>query len=170
MADELLDLVNKKDEVIGEVWKSAAHKDPTLIHREVSVLLFNKEGETLLQQRGMKKLINPGQWQIAACGHIGKGEEPLEAAKRETEEEMSIKVEPIFAYKYFKTSKDRESRFFYVYYAFIPKDTKIVMNDNEVMAAKWLKLSDIGEFIAKNNFGTDSYKELVYLIDKLKLS
>ena len=53
--DELLDLVNEKDEVIGEVWKSVAHKDPTKIHREVAIVVFNNKSEVLLQQRSFKK-------------------------------------------------------------------------------------------------------------------
>ena len=49
--DELLDLVNEKDVVIGTVLKSEAHKDPTKIHRQVDLVIFNDKGEVLLQQR-----------------------------------------------------------------------------------------------------------------------
>jgi len=48
MQDELIDLVNEKDEIIGTVWKSQAHKDPKLIHREVGIAIFNTDGCVLL--------------------------------------------------------------------------------------------------------------------------
>ena len=43
--DELLDLVNEDDEVIGTVWKSKAHKDPSKIHREVAIVIVNNKEE-----------------------------------------------------------------------------------------------------------------------------
>ena len=49
MADELLDLVNEDDDIIGEVWKSTAHKDPKLIHREISVIISYTKNKVLFQ-------------------------------------------------------------------------------------------------------------------------
>ena len=90
--DELLDLVNEKDEVIGEVWTSVAHKDPTKIHREVAIVVFNNKSEVLLQQRSFKKSHDPGEWKLTAAGHVGKGEDPKDAAIRELEEELGLKT------------------------------------------------------------------------------
>lgn len=92
--DELLDLVNEKDEVIGEVWKSEAHRDPAKFHREVAIVVFNNKREVLLQQRSFKKSHDPGQWKITAAGHVGKGEKPEDAVKRELEEELGLKIVP----------------------------------------------------------------------------
>ena len=88
--DELLDLVNEKDEIIGEVWKSEAHKNPSKIHREVVIAVFNKKGDVLLQKRSINKEYHPGRWAITA-GHVGKGEVPGDAAKRELFEELGWK-------------------------------------------------------------------------------
>lgn len=57
MDDELLDLVDDHDVVVGGVWKSKAHQDPTLIHREVAVIVFSNKKEVLLQQRSQKKSV-----------------------------------------------------------------------------------------------------------------
>ena len=96
MKDELLDLVDESDKVIGTVWKSQAHKDPKLLHREVAIIVFNDKREVLLQQRSLNKSSDPGEWKLTAAGHIGAGEAPLVAAKRELKEEMGIDLEPNF--------------------------------------------------------------------------
>ena len=86
--DELLDLVNEKDEVIGEVWKSEANSNPKLIHREILVYVFDDQNRMLLQQRSFTKKVYPGQWAETCAGHIGKGEKPKIAAYRELSEEF----------------------------------------------------------------------------------
>src|SRR3989344_5920035 len=93
--DELLDLVNEEDEVIGTVWRSEAHKNPSKIHREIAVAVFNHKGEVLIQQRSMKKTNDPGEWKITAAGHVASGENPKDSAEREVLEELGIKVKPI---------------------------------------------------------------------------
>ena len=109
--DELLDLVNEKDEVIGEVWKSVAHKDPTKIHREVAIVVFNNKSEVLLQQRSFKKSHDPGEWKLTAAGHVGKGEDPKDAAIRELEEELGLKTTLKYFGKKFLTYKKRKRGF-----------------------------------------------------------
>jgi len=81
--DELLDLVNEKEDVIGTVWKSEAHMDPSKIHREVTIAVFNNKNEILLQRRSMNKVNDPGCWKITAAGHVGMNEDPKHAVKRE---------------------------------------------------------------------------------------
>lgn len=97
--DELLDLVNENNEIIGEVWKSKANNDPKLIHREILVYLFDKENRLLMQQRSFKKKVYPGVWAETASGHVGKGEDPEAAAHRELIEEMGFDTELKFFIK-----------------------------------------------------------------------
>src|SRR3989344_3250763 len=99
--DELLDLVNKKDEVIGTVWKSEAHKNPKLIHREIAVAVFNQNGEVLLQRRSLNKSKGPGKWQITVAGHVSAGEDPRDAVAREVYEELGFKIKPVYFTKEF---------------------------------------------------------------------
>jgi isopentenyl-diphosphate delta-isomerase len=68
--DELLDLVDKNDNIIGSVLRSAAHTNTTFIHREILVYIFNAKGEVLLQQRGSNKKVNPSIWVESCAGHV----------------------------------------------------------------------------------------------------
>ena len=48
-------LVNEKDEQTGIMEKMEAHQK-ALLHRAVSVFIFNDKGQMLLQQRAAKKI------------------------------------------------------------------------------------------------------------------
>ena len=90
--DELLDLVNEKDEVIGEVWRSQTIGHPELIFREVGILIHDNKNRLLLQRRSFNKKAYPGHWIISAGGHVGKGGNPEDEAHKELREEMGIDV------------------------------------------------------------------------------
>jgi len=113
-----------KDEVVGTVRRSEAHKDSSKIHREVAILLFTKDGRVLLEERSFKKDHEPGAWRIPA-GHILSGEDPENMAKKEVFEELGIKINPVFYGKKFSISEGRESRFFWIYYAILNENIKI---------------------------------------------
>ena len=90
MVDEILDIVDEKDRVIGQAPRAVCHTDPSKIHRAVHVFVFNRTGELLLQLRGYGKRIQPGKWDISAGGHMAAGEGYDEAAARELEEELGV--------------------------------------------------------------------------------
>ena len=90
--DELLDLVNEKDEVIGEIWRSEIKGNPNSIHREIAILICDKNSRLLLQQRSLKKKSNPGIWTISCVGHILKGDQPEATAHSELKEELGFDI------------------------------------------------------------------------------
>jgi isopentenyldiphosphate isomerase len=150
MEDELLDLVNESDEVIGTVWKSLAHKNPKLIHREVNMAIFNKNNKVLLQQRSMNK-SHPGAWKITATGHVKAGENPIDAAKRELSEELGINIELLYYKKIFK-STDTESKFYWIYYALIPDEPVTKLDYYEVMDSAWVNIKDLEIFSKTHDY------------------
>lgn len=67
-----------------------------LIMGNAHIWFWKSDGQNvdiLLQKRSLTKPNKPGWFHISAGGHINVGETPLEAALRETEEEMGIKIE-----------------------------------------------------------------------------
>ena len=128
--DELLDLVNENDEVIGEVWKSKANSDPKFIHREISVYIFDKDDRLLMGQRSFAKKVYPGVWSESAAGHVGKGEDPEIAAHRELQEEMGFDTELKFLKKVI-SKYPNETHFTYCY-AGSYSNEKIVFQKEEI--------------------------------------
>lgn len=103
--DELFDLVNESDQVIGQVSRGAAHRDPTLIHRSVQVLVFARDGRLLLQKRSSGKDLFPGYFCASACGHVDAGEDYDTTARREAREELGVNLQPRFVAKTFVRSE-----------------------------------------------------------------
>ncbi len=81
-ADEIFDVVNDRDEVIGQRTRGEVHR-LGLKHRAVHVLVFNRRGELFLQKRSMKKDTFPGAWDSSAAGHLNQGEDYDACAIRE---------------------------------------------------------------------------------------
>lgn len=95
---ELVIVVNNEDAIIDYVPRKEAH-DKKLLHRTISVLVFNDKRQVMLQKRSMKKDSNPGKWSNATGGHVGKDESYDQAAQREVQEELKISNEPEFIKK-----------------------------------------------------------------------
>src|SRR5882672_5256457 len=88
-SDEIFDVVNDRDEVIGREIRAKVHQ-LGLKHRAVHVLVFNRRGELFLQKRSMKKDTFPGAWDSSASGHLDAGEEYDACAVREVREELGL--------------------------------------------------------------------------------
>ena len=88
--NEILDLVDDEDRVIGRAPRDEVHGNPTLLHRVVHVLVFDNRGRIFLQKRAGDKDVQPGRWDSSVRGHVDAGEEREVAARRELAEELGI--------------------------------------------------------------------------------
>jgi len=89
MSEEIFDVVNDCDEVIGQNTRHEVHR-LGLKHRAVHVLVLNAHGEVFLQKRSMKKDIAAGKWDSSASGHLDTGEAYDGCAVREVREEINL--------------------------------------------------------------------------------
>lgn len=94
---ELLDIVDEKGKPTGKtVEREIAHRQG-ILHRTSHVWVMRKiRGKTqvLLQRRSVNKDSFPGCYDISSAGHIPAGDEFLESALRELEEELGIIAKP----------------------------------------------------------------------------
>ena len=89
MPEELFDVVDEHDRVVGQAPRSVVHAQK-LPHRAVHVFVFNSRGELLLQKRSALKDEYPLCYTSSASGHLGAGETYESAAPRELEEELGL--------------------------------------------------------------------------------
>jgi isopentenyl-diphosphate delta-isomerase len=92
---ETVILVDKNDHPVGTQEKLAAHLIPQR-HRAFSVLIFNEQGETLIQRRAVEKYHSPGLWANSCCGHPRPSEDTEVAAKRRLQEELGFSCDLTF--------------------------------------------------------------------------
>lgn len=92
MSEEIFDVVNERDEVVGQAPRSEVHAKK-LLHRAVHVLVFNARGQLFLQKRSMTKDTAKGKWDSSSSGHVDSGEDYDRCAVREVWEEIGLKLE-----------------------------------------------------------------------------
>jgi len=91
--EEIFDIVNERDEVIGHRPRREVHR-LGLLHRATHVLVFNARGQLFLQKRSMTKDKFPGAWDSSASGHLDAGEDYDACAVRELREEIGLSLPP----------------------------------------------------------------------------
>lgn len=91
MTEEILDIVNDKDEIIGQASHAEMHK-LQLMHHVVIAMVLNEEDEVLLQLRAKNKSAHPSHWSFSMGGHVRHGETYEKALKREAREEIGITI------------------------------------------------------------------------------
>lgn len=91
MSEDIFDVVNDRNEVIGQELRSVVHRTG-LKHRAVHVLVFNSRGDLFLQKRSMAKDCFPGAWDSSASGHLDRREEYDACAVREVGEELGYEL------------------------------------------------------------------------------
>ena len=103
---EHLEVVDERGKVIGYAPRSVVHGNPSLIHRVVHVLVFNKKESILLQKRSQNKDVAPGKWDTSVGGHVGIGEDLSFSLRREMHEELGIgECEPEYLYSYIHSNQ-----------------------------------------------------------------
>ncbi len=101
VSEEIFDIVDENDNVIGRASRNEVHGNPSLIHRVAHVLVFNSSGELFLQERSRTKDVQPGKWDTSVGGHVDAGESYEDAAFREMREELGIRDASVeFLYTY----------------------------------------------------------------------
>jgi len=150
MIEEVI-LVDEKDREIGKMEKLEAHQKG-LLHRAISVFIFNENKEMLLQKRAMTKYHSPGLWTNTCCSHPRVGETALAAASRRLFEEMGIKTELQFKTTFmYRSEFDNgliEHEFDHVFtgtYNAMPQ-----INPDEVDSFCWMSKDEIKKEISLN--------------------
>lgn len=92
MNEPLVILVNENDIPTGVSGKMEAHVKG-LLHRAVSVFIFDSRGNWILQRRAFDKYHSNGLWTNTCCTHPLPGESNILSAKRRLKQEMGITCE-----------------------------------------------------------------------------
>lgn len=87
--EEILDIVDQNDEVIGFDTRSNIKKK-WLLHRFVHCIVINAQWEFVIQQRKSTKDSSPNQIDCSVWWHVWSGESYIQACTRECKEELWI--------------------------------------------------------------------------------
>ncbi len=172
MIEDLVVLVNEKDEQIGSIGKLEAHQKG-LLHRAFSIIVWNDQNEILIQQRAFGKYHSEGLWTNACCSHPKVGERVLEAAHRRLQEEMGFDCELQQKFHFiYKIELENQLFEHELDHVLIGKYNRNPLpNPEEVKDFRWISMLDLKKEINEKsaNF-TFWFKEIIHNFeDKIKL-
>src|SRR5437764_12514296 len=147
MREEIFDVVNERDEVIGRESRSEVHR-LGLKHRAVHVLVFNSRGQVFLQKLSMSKDRQPGLWDSSASGHLDCGEDYDDCAVRETREELGLKL-PAPPVRLFKLAASPETDQEHVWVYRCEAEGPFSLHPDEIDCGRWFTPQEITEWIAR---------------------
>lgn len=132
MAEEIFDVVDERDHVIGTAARSRVHAQKFL-HRAVHVFLFNLRGELFIQKRSATKDSFPRCYDSSASGHLASGEDYDLCAKRELQEELGLVLPSHRFLKHFKIEacEDTGWEFVWVYSVVTDEQPRINLDELE---------------------------------------
>jgi isopentenyl-diphosphate delta-isomerase len=147
---EVFPLVNKKGQVVGQAARKECHQNPDLLHPATNIILFNQQGEVLLQQRSENKDLYPGQWTTSTSGHLKLEETYQQAAAREIKEELGIdypvgKLQPLGKYLNRTAEETELVGFFAGIY-----NGGVDFNKEEINKIKWIDAEKLFKQLEQN--------------------
>ncbi len=146
--------MQKDDE---KVWQKGIY------HRGADVWIINSEKKILIQKRAKEKKLEPNVWAMTG-GSVIKGETGLDTIKRETLEELGIKLNTEKAMKinYFKTGNVWAEQ--YVVHQDINLE-EVVMQKEEVQEVKFATFEEIEKLYESKMFIQNRWE---FVRDKIK--
>ena len=168
--DEVV-LVNEFDEEIGYMPKLEAHQKG-ILHRAISVFIFNTKGEVLLQQRALAKYHSGGLWSNTCCSHPLPHETPASGATRRLQEEMGIQASLTFLYSFlYKAELDNdltEHELDHVFWGI--SDHEPIINTAEVANYKYVTINDLRDDLENNPAKYTEWLKICFdeVVDKTK--
>ena len=158
MQEEIFDVVNEDDMVIGDASRAECHEQG-LIHRSVMFFVFDSERKVLVTKRTQNKDFFPGYWSLVLGGHVQSGESYEEAVVRKIKEEIGISVKP-YLISFFKKRIPEEKENVKVYG--VKAEDKIKLNEDELESGEFLTFDGLEKRIEGEDFLPET--EILYSI------
>lgn len=158
VSEEILDLVDKNDEIIGTLERSKVYAAGLNNFRVINCFIINKKGQIWIPRRTIHKKVFPLCLDVSVGGHVASGETYDEAFARELHEEACLSIKDI-SYKKIGALNPHEhgvSAFMHVYH--INYDKTPPFNKNDFIDYYWLYPYEILErvnTIDKNRVKSD---------------
>lgn len=144
MDDELLDLADENDTVIGTINRKDYNK---LIEEQLGYIraselfILNSEGKLWVPIRTATKTIAPNGYDYSAAGHVGSGDDYLQTIIREAKEEINLDITAVDLEYIDKMRSDVERYFRSVY--LLRSDVTPTFNPHDFVSAQWLTPTEL---------------------------
>lgn len=145
-----MEIVDKDDKVIGIKDRDEVHA-LGLRHRIAIVLLYNKNGDVLLQRRSANKNIYPLKWDCSCSEHLKPGESWNAAARRGLKEELGISEVDLKEVLYCRANYGLEGEAISKLFSCTISEVPGKIDEKEVYGYKFFIKSELKELLIKEN-------------------
>ncbi len=146
LAVEMLDIVDAHNRVIGCAPRREVHR-LGLRHRAVHMLIQDGEGRIYLQRRSPHKDVDADLWDTSAAGHVDRGEDYLDAARRELNEELGLNDVELHALCDLPARLETGEEFVRVYVGRTACEPR--PDPREIVAGGWWSVSELTHWLAR---------------------
>jgi isopentenyldiphosphate isomerase len=173
---QILDLVNDKNEVIGEVSRGdmvkMGYNNPDGYIRFANGFIAKKSGEIWVPVRGRHKKIAPGGYDFSVAVHVLSGETYEHAITRAFDEEAGMKVDKFMLNRLGVTPPTKDKPSFdtvFVLYEYDGEDPNYAKEQFE--SCQWMKPEELVKLISSKPARASllpALELLIEFIDKYK--
>lgn len=146
MSEELFDICDDHDRVIGQAPRSTVHAE-NLRHRAVHIWVWNSAGELLVQKRTATKDQYPNCYTSSASGHVDAGEDYATAAHRELAEELQLSGNLTTIVK---LPASAETAYEHTQLYCFTTDEEPIPDPNEIASLEFRNFADITKEVSEN--------------------
>lgn len=163
--EERVNILTPKGIYTGEsCTKEEAHANG-YFHPTIHVWFYTENDELLIQKRQANKINYPCFWDVSVAGHIIENESIIDAAIRETQEELGLSItasdlQKVTIYKSEVTHQNNyiDNEFNYVFICLLNKPVdKLLLQNEEVAAVRLITITDF-----KNRINSQSIHFVPY--------
>jgi len=164
---ELWDIYDKNRNLTGKTMKRGDKFGKDEFHLVVHVCIFNSKNEMLIQKRQPWKEGWPNMWDLTVGGSALSGETSVQAAERETLEEIGYRIDlsgerPFFTINFEKGFDD---------YYLVEREIDIedlTLQYEEVQAVKWANKEEILQLVKEGKFINYWFAEVLFDMRKYR--
>ncbi len=173
MNEQIL-VVNEDDEIVGLDTNENCHSVNGILHRAITIFIFNDKNKILLTKRNVSKKLWPDFWDTSCSTHVRQDETYEQTGERRLHDELgfSCKLKFIFKFQYQAKFQNIGSENEICALLIGNYTGNINPNPNEVSNYKWVSVEQLKNEI--NNTDISPWlkiafeKYLEYIKNKLK--
>ena len=165
--DELLDVVNDNDQVVGQKYRSEVYAHQMSCFRVINAFLINKQKYIWIPRRSPDKKLFPLCLDASVGGHVMSGESYQQAFERELQEELNMEISQLSHSLLAKLTPHQHNVSAYMHVYVIMTDKDPVYNQSDFVSAAWLSMAELQLLIKKGEPVKGDLPVLVNLLQEL---
>ena len=145
-------VVDKNDNVIGEESKEKCHEKDGILHRAISILVFNSKNDILITKRSKSKKLWPLYWDNSCSTHPTIDETYEQCGERRLVEEIGFtcKLKMISKFQYQSRYKNVGSENEVCALLVGRYDGKVKPNPDEIDSYEWVDFEELKKDVKEN--------------------